>query len=601
MAELGRRFRDKVVLTLFLLPTAYLIFFFVLPVASVLLGLKDFDWSLMASPFYFNLHPVGSPVEVRSFGPRLFIIVKGADMGVVLNSLVNAFIVTFFATLIGVAVALLTGLYDFKGRRLFVVLASLPLLVAPFVNAYVVKLLYGFNLQGNTVSYLLKSLGFNVVFGFTKLAGVTLAQTLAFFPIVYINALAAIAAIDASLIEQARNLGARGFTIVRKVVLPLIMPGILAGATLVYILSLEDVGAPIVFNVKNLISYQVYEFFQEFTSIGGAGAAAALCVIMLVAALIPMVVVKKYLSLRYYARLSRGAPRPFERIKLGKKGYLVAYLLVLPALVAAAAPQIGIFVLAFSERWVGALPHGFTLQNFSLLFSKPGVFRGIINSVTYLSFSIPLIALLGFAAAYTVARETVKGAGALDLLSTAPLAVPGLVVAFGYFIFLHWLAPGTPLDPLTAPGVVLVLAYVARKMPFTVRAVFTGLLQTPRAMEEVAESLGARRGTVLKRIVLPLVWRSLVAGLLLSSIYVLSEVSVSVTIGALGGDIVDPNHAGPITFVIMRLIQAPSFAGGAQPQAVAAAMASVLMLLEALVLFVATNKLARRGQSLISV
>jgi ABC-type Fe3+ transport system permease subunit len=149
--------------------------------------------------------------------------------------------------------------------------------------------------------------------------------------------------------------------------------------------------------------------------------------------------------------------------------------------------------------------------------------------------------------------------------------------------------------------VVLVLAYVARKMPFTVRAVFTGLLQTPRAMEEVAESLGARRGTVLKRIVLPLVWRSLVAGLLLSSIYVLSEVSVSVTIGALGGDIVDPNHAGPITFVIMRLIQAPSFAGGAQPQAVAAAMASVLMLLEALVLFVATNKLARRGQSLISV
>jgi len=601
LVELGRRFRDRVALALFLLPTVYLVTFFVFPVASVLLGLKDFDWGLLFSPFYFNLEPVGKMIEIRSFGPRTFVIVKGVDVGVVLNSLINSALVTLFATLIGASVAVLTALFDFPGRRVFIFLASLPLLVAPFVNAYVVKLLYGFNLQGNTISFLLKSLGFDVVVGFTKLAGVTLAQTLAFFPIVYINTLAAIMAIDASLIEQARNLGARGFTVVRKVVLPLAMPGILAGATLVYILSLEDVGAPIVFNFKNLVSYQVYEFFQEFTSIGGVGAAAALCVIMLVASLVPLAVVKKYLSLRYYAKLSRGAPRPFERMRLGRVGMAAAYLLVLPVLVAAAAPQLGVFVLAFSERWVGALPQGFTLGNFEIIFSKPGVFRGIVNSLTYAAMAVPLIAVLGFSAAYTVARETVRGAGALDLLSTAPLAVPGLVVAFGYFIFLHSVAPGSPLDPLTLPAAVLVIAYVARKMPFTVRAVFTGLLQTPKEMEEVAESLGATRGTVLRKVVLPLTKRSLLAGLLLSSIYVLSEVSVSVTIGALGGDVVDPNHAGPITFVIMRLIQAPAFGGGAQPQAVAAAMASILMLIEALVLFVATNRLARRGQSLISV
>ncbi len=592
---------DKVTLALFLAPLIFLLTFFVAPVASVLAGLTNFDWSLLNNPFYFNLHPIGSPIEIRSFGFKTFIIIKGVDMGIILNSLINAALVTLFATLIGTAVALLVGVYEFRGRRAFTILASLPLLVAPFVNSYVIKLLYGFNLQGNTLSYLLNALGIKVTIGFTQLGGVTLAQTLAFFPIVYINVMSALGAIDASLIEQALNLGSRGFRLLRTVILPLVMPGILAGATLVYILSLEDVGAPIVFNYKNLISYQVYEFFQEFTSIGGAGAAAALCVIMLISALIPMIIIRRYLSLKYYARLSRGAPRPFKRLELGLKGKVVAYLIILPVLLAAALPQIGIFVLAFSERWVGALPHGFTIKNFTFIFSKPGILKGIINSVTYLLAAIPFIAILGFASAYSVARSNIKGSTLLDLLSTAPLAVPGLVVAFGYFIFLHTVAPGTPLDPLTSPATVLVIAYIARKMPFTVRSVFTGLIQTPKALEEAAESLGAKKLRVLRTVVIPLVWRSIITGLLLSAIYVLSEVSVSVTIGALGGDIVDPNHAGPITFVIMRLIQAPSVTGGAQPQAVAAAMASILMVLEAIVLFVAVKKLARRGQMLISV
>lgn len=593
--------KDKFTLTLFLVPLAFLLAFFVMPVASVLIGLTNFSWELLNNPFYFNLHPLGSPIEVRSFGHRLFIIVKGVDMGVVLNSLINSLLVTVFATVIGTAAALLIGLYEFRGRKLFVVLVSLPLLVAPFVNTYVTKLLYGFNLQGNTISYLLRLLGLQVTVGFTKLGGVTLSQILAFYPIVYINVLAALGAIDASLIEQALNLGSRGFKLLRTVILPMVVPGMLAGATLVYILSLEDVGAPIVFNYKNLISYQVYEFFQEFTAIGGGGAAAALCVIMLISALIPMFIIRKYLSLRYYAKLSRGAPRPFKRLQLGLKGKLVAYLVLLPIVAAAAAPQIGILVLAFSQRWVGALPQGFTLNNFYIIFSKPGVMRGILNSIVYLASAIPFIAILGFFTAYTVARNTVRGSDLLDLLSTAPLAVPGLVVAFGYFIFLHLVAQGTPLDPLVSPALALVIAYIARKSPFTVRSVYTGLLQTPRALEEAAECLGASKFKVLKDIVTPLVWRSVVAGLLLSSIYVLSEVSVSVTIGALGGDIVDPHHAGPITFVIMRLIQAPSISGGAQPQAVAAAMATVLMLIEAIVLFVAMSRLARRGQMLISV
>ncbi len=576
-------------------PLSILIMFFLAPIASITTGLLTFDWRLLLTPFYVGLSSVVSPITVTHVGGETLIAIRGFDMGVITNSVLNALIVTLATTAIGTSVAILVGLFDFPGRRLFAALAMIPLLVAPFVNAYVVKLLYGFNLQGNTVSAVLEALGLHVKIGVAGLAGVALTQILSFYTIVYVNVLATLRAVDATLIEQAVNLGSRGFKLVRSVVLPLIAPGVFTGATLAYMLSLEDVGGPIVFSFRKVISYQVYLFFRQYALIGGGGSAAALSLLMLLLAVIPMIFLRRYLSLRYYAMLTRGAPRPLRRIKLGWLGKVVAYLVVLPILVAAAAPEIGIFVLALCHRWVGPFPTGFTLNNYAVLFSEPGVFRGIENSLIYVAIAATAIAFLGFSAGYAIARVRSVVTPALDALSITPLAVPGLVMAFGYFVFLHGIARGTPLDPLISPAVVLVIAYIVRKMPFTVRSVFAGLLQIPSSVEEAAQCLGARRLRIVKNIVLPLAWRSLAAGLLLSAVYILSEVSLSVTIGALGGDITSPNHCGPITFVMMSLIQSPSTIGGAQPQAVAAAMGTILMLLEALILFAALAKLGRRG------
>ncbi len=592
---------DPIALCIYFIPLAFFILFFISPLLSIISGIVNFDWRLLLDPFYINLSPIGSPVYISNINGVVSITITGVDLGVILNSIVNAVLVTLLASVLGTTVAILIGLFDFPGRRVLAALAALPLLVAPFVNMYVIRLLFGKNLLGNTFSTILHMIGIPLSISFSGIAGITLAQTLAFYPIVYINVLAALGAIDASLIEQALNLGSRGFKLVRSIVLPLVVPGILAGATLVYILSLEDVGGPIVFHYYNVMSYQVFMFFQQFASIGRVGVAAALSLIMLVCAVIPIIAVRKYLSLRYYARLARGAPRPLRRIKLGIVGLLFTYLVVFPLVLIAAAPQIGIIVLAFCHRWTGPFPSGLTLNNYYALFLTPGVVRGIINSLIYTASAIVGIALLGFATGYAVSRLNLPGVSVLDVLSSAPLAVPGLVIAFGYFIFFHDLFKGTLLDPLILPVIPMIIAYTVRKMPFTVRAVYTGVIQTPRSLEEAAFSLGAGRGNVLRRIVLPLTWRSIIAGLLLSSIYVMSEVSVSVTLGALGGDITSPNHTGPMTFVIMRLIQAPSTIAGAQPQAVAAAMATILMAFEALVLFIASNRLARRGQMLLAV
>ncbi len=187
-------------------------------------------------------------------------------------------------------------------------------------------------------------------------------------------------------------------------------------------------------------------------------------------------------------------------------------------------------------------------------------------------------------------------------MASLPLAMPGLVVAFSYFVFFSKYSLYGFFDPFLNPGHVLVLAYIIRKMLFTVRLVFTSVIQTPEELEEATRSLGARRARVIRRIVLPLVWYCVVAVLLPGPIYILSEVSVSVTIGALkGGPIANPStHAVPITYAIAEIFTLPSVTGGTQPQARAAALAALLMVTEVAVIAIA-SRLARRGQALITL
>ena len=604
---------DAEIIVLLYFPLAVFFFAFIAPLLTVIGEASHADFSTLTSKFYidFSRNALSYLWDVKELPGMIRLTISGFNFGVIGNTIVNSIIVTVLAAILGTTVALLVGLYRFPGRRVFAILAYMPLLIAPLVSTYIIKIYFGPSLQLNTFSYILSEIaepiiGKKIYIAFQGQAGVALAQILMFYPIVYINVLAALAALDATLIEQALNLGARGLKLLTRIVLPLIMPGILAGSTLVYILSVEDVGGPIIFNYPYFMSYQIYSIFRGIESEMQRPIVAALSILMLVLAAVPLVFVRRYLSLRYYARLARGAPRPFAGLRLGRRGLLVAYLVVLPIILLAATPQIGVILLAFSQRWVGPLPELLPLHklltNFHVLVDVAGILRSIENSLTYLAGATVIIAVLGFMAGYAAARARLPGAGLLDVLSSLPLAVPGLVVAFSYFVFFtSSFFRGTPFYLNTHLANVIILALAIRKMPFTIRAVFTSTIQTPEELEEAARSLGARRLHTLHRIVLPLIWRGLLAGLLLSAIYVVSEVSVSITLGALRGTIISADHAGPITFAILELLtEATIVQGGTQPHAKAAALAAILMAIEAIVITVAT-RLTKRGQALVTV
>lgn len=531
--------------------------------AFLLRGQFSLSWfmNLLSSPEYVSFTPRGG----RMFDVhRGVMYLWGYDYGILLNSLIVAFMVTIFCCIIGVVAAMLMGRYRFPGKGLFRVLLLVPLLATPFVNAYVIGKL--FNPRGGLINYilvdLLRLLPWRL--DIDGLVGVTLAQTLSYYPIVFLNVLASLNNIDPSVEEQAENLGAKGFRLFRTVTFPLFRPGLAAGAIIVFIFSLEDLGAPIGFTgaranplSRKLVSYQIYSSFAEALTGSISPKILALAVIILVLAVVGFLAIRRYVNLRTYAMLSKGgrwSPR-LRTPSLATRIIIIIFLVFLVTL--ASMPQIGTVLLA-TTNWAisGTLPTKVTGEYLATLITNPDVTRAIMNSLIYSGFAMVIMVLVGASIAYIVSRKNLPGSSVLDVLATIPVAVPGIALAVGYFMFFSsGVFRGSLLDPLLDPALLLVFAYSIRRLPFTTRAVSAGLQQVDKSLEESSMNLGANRPTTFYKIVLPLISGHILGGSILSFVYSMSEVSTSVTLGALREDRV------PITFFISQIIYGAAAVG----------------------------------------
>jgi ABC-type Fe3+ transport system permease subunit len=577
---------DRLLLLQIFFPLTYLIIFMVLPILTILLSARNYSLSFLFQPMYFNLHPAGSIYTLNKFENTIFLQFTGPSFGVILNSIIIAAIVTASASLLGIVVAFILARYKFRLKMLLRIMAIVPLLMSPFINAYVVKKLIGPGFGYNTLSWVLSHLtGMDLRISFGGIAGVILTQIITFYPIVYLNVFSSMMNIDPSLEEQAENLGSKGFKLFRTVTFPLSLPGLIAGAALVFIFSLEDVGAPIIFGIRDVLSYQIYNYFQGVRVNIASPETGALALTMLLISLTVFVLIRRQTSLRQYAMVSKGGRWVPRERRLGLKGKVAVYFVVFPLVILTMLPQIGVFLLAFSERWGSdPLPSGFTITNFIELVEIKGVFRGILNSLLYSTVAVGIIVFLGLSASYVVARLKVRGISLLDYLTTMPLAIPGLIFAFGYFYFFHRYFPNTALDPLYNPALPLILVYSVRRLPFTSRSVFAGLQQTHISLEESSLNLGASRIRTLGYIVIPLIALNIASGAMITFVYCMGETSASITLGGLGGDVSSPNHKGPITMVMLDLITSGRLAG----VNLAAALGVLLMCIQIAVIVIIT-------------
>lgn len=565
---------------------------------AVAAGIRWFIF-IFSDPFYFapsfRITPSFPFVAIEGVRGSLFtwvgkdlVLVRGFDLGVIPNSLVVASLTTLFSSIIGFTLALIFARYKFGGSNSLRIALLVPLLSTPFVGAIGLKRMIIADGVLNTLLYrYLHVIPFRTEI--SDLSAMILVQTLLFYPIVFLNSYTAIVNIDPTMEEQAENLGASGFKLFRTVTLPLATPGLEAGALLVFILSLEDLGTPIVFVgtlAQKVLTYQVFQ--RMFTPAGYISEeATALALLLLAFSAVIFVVIRKYVSLKRYAMLTKGGIwRPRTR-NISAATTMLVYVLCVGLLFVALLPHMGVVLLAFAGQWgAGLLPDYFTLRNFYYIFSDKLTFQSILNSLSYSAGATLVIVLLGVSAAYLVSRKKVTGMAALDTLVTIPIAIPGIVIATGLFlIFLP-----TFLSPIVTAAPLLIMSYTVRKFPFTVRAVFSGLEQTDKALEEAAVSVGASRARTFLSITMPLVVLNVLGGSMLSFIYSMSEVSTSIVIGA-----ANPPTA-PMTFKIYETYYA--LGGGTFP---AAAMGVILMTLQ-LIMIVGSNIILRkRATALIGV
>jgi iron(III) transport system permease protein len=467
------------------------------------------------------------------------------------EGLMNSFLIALWSTLGSLLVALPLAIcyvkFAFPGRALLNSLVLLPMILPPFVGAIGVKAMLG---QAGAMNSLLIALGLMDAaqpvnwLGEGRMFGVVVMEVLHLYPIIYLNAAAALANLDPALEEAAANLGCTGWRRFKRITLPLIMPGVFAGGTIVFVWAFTEMGVPLVFDFERVTAVQV---FRGVNDLSGNPFPYALVAVML-----------GFSALFYFGgkmlfsggtatgggRASTGR----ETVQLSKPAGWAVTALFAGITFLAVVPHLGVVLLSLSHDWYQTIvPQTLTLSHYRDALGHELTLSSIANSLKYSCIAVIVALLLGIGVAYVSVRTRIWGRRMLDAMAMLPLAVPGIVMAFGYLAMTR---PGQPFDWLMLgedPVLLLVIAYAVRRLPYVVRSAAAGFQQVSPTLEEAAENLGASPERALRRITLPLIAPNLLAGALLAFSFAMLEVSDSMILAQQTKDF-------PITKAIYSLI-----------------------------------------------
>ena len=494
----------------------------------------------------------------------------------ILNSFRLGVFATLATTLLSLPIAFLLVRYSFRGKSILNGLILVPMVLPPFVGAIGMKHMFA---RFGSINLLLLKLG--IVdqpidwFGGGGFWGVVILEVLHLYPIMYLNVAAALSNIDPSLEEAARNLGSRGFRLFRTVTFPLMLPGYFAGAIIVFIWAFTDLGTPLIFNYRQVVAVEI---FNSISDINENPMAYALVVLVLLLTVFFFYLSKTLLGGRRYEMVARG--HVGSSVRPASRSITVLIWSVMIGLTAIATlPHLSVFLTSISERWfMSVLPQEVTGKYYGMVFDHSLAASSIRMSLMLSVMSTVADVVLGVAIAYLLCRTRIPFKGLLDSVAMLPLALPGLVLAFGYLAGYA----GTFLDARHYPVPLLVIAYAVRRLPYMVRSAYAGFQQTSVSLEEAAQNLGASRLRTMFQITFPLILANLVAGGILCFAFAMLEVSDSLILAL-------KDEYYPITKAIYALLG--RIADGPY---IASAMGIFGMALLMVSLFVAGRFLGRR-------
>jgi iron(III) transport system permease protein len=475
-----------------------------------------------------DTNPVVEGISLRHLSIANFLVVlANPNVG---EALVN----TLIACGGGTAIAVVIGLFfswivvrtntPFKG---FIAAASILPLFAPPLVAGVAWAILGSPKTG-LINTMFKWIGLDWRVDFYSLWGLVFVFGIYYAPYVYMFTSSALRNMDPSLEEAAEISGASAFATLFSVTFPLIMPAIVSGMLLSFIVMLGIYGIPAVLgSATNLALLTTYIFKLTNWSPPLYNTAAAVAIILMVVTGALVFLQNRVISGRSYTTVAGKAFRP-RNLDLGRWRWFTFGLGMVYLLIVVVLPLLALIVAAFRKfmfiRDVNSLfdMRQYSMVHFDAIFDNPLTLRSIYNAVEVGIVTAVVGGALAFAIGYTIHRTRLTGRRWIDLISTVPVAIPGLVVGVAYL----WAWIGIP-GGLYGTVWILALAFIARFMPDTVKALSTSFLQIHRELEEAAWVCGKGMFATIRTIVLPLARPGVIASMTLLFVLAIRELGSS--------------------------------------------------------------------------
>ena len=459
----------------------------------------------------------------------------------IINSCWVALATTIVCTIVALPLAVIGSKFEFPGKGFLMGLLLVPMVMPPFVGAIGFQRFFArhgainlFLLNHNIVDSPIEWLSDT-----NKFWAVVILGVMHLYPIMYLNLAAALANVDPSLEEMATTLGVKRWRQFKDIVWPLARPGYFAGAIIVFIWALTDLGTPLLIGYHDVIPVRIFNLVTDINENPMGFALVFLVIVMTVGFFL---ISKSTLAGKKYDMMAKGHVTSSVR-KTGLVGTLVIYGVLASVILFALFPHISVLITSFSDKWfMTPMPEQYTFEHYIKVFSQDLPLTGIKNSLFLASLSTIVDIGLGCLVAYVIVRAIVPLTGVLDAIVMIPLALPGIVLAFGYVVTFS----GTFLDPQENPVPLLVIAYAIRRLPYMVRSASAGLQQTSVSLEEASATFGASRFYTLRKITFPLVLANVIAGSLLCFAYAMLDVSDSMILAM-------KDRFYPITKVIYAL------------------------------------------------
>ncbi|HEX4600475.1 MAG TPA: iron ABC transporter permease [Gemmatimonadales bacterium] len=478
------------------------------------------------------------------------------------------------AAALGIPLAFLFEWVEFPGRRQLGALVALPVVLPPFVGVIAFLFLYGES--GFVARAVQGALGLaRPPWRLQGAGAILLVHAYSMYVYFYVLTRAGLAQLDASLLEAAQALGAGRAATLRRITLPLLRPS-LAGATLlVFLTALGSFSAPYVFGG----GFRVMTTQIVATKLNGELPLAMVeTVALALVALAGLAVLRRSEGDDVLTALGKGtAPRrrpirrPGVRALATMAGWLFTLLLLLPHLT-----LVLVSLVPYGTWTTEALPPVLSVVNYARLFSEPARLEPLGNSLWMAAVSTLGAMLLALAAASLVGRRTPgRWRGPIESLVALPWALPGTVFAVALATTFSVHQPWALRFVLVGTVALLPLAYLARSLPITGRAILAGYRQLDPALGEAAASLGARPWSTFRRVTLPLLRPALAAGGSLAFVAALGDFVTSIVLYTYDNR--------PISIEIMSSLRVSELG-------IAAAFGVILMLVSAVVLGVGARR-----------